>query len=218
MAIREHAAASSQPSQAPRREGNSGTGRTPSLFPILDTLTLRRQPTDAPRPLALPSATPAYCPDAFAVPCRAIGPLECSTVRYSQECPFPDSIIAHSVHCMYGLLRSAAPSTPLQLSPTQLSSAQPAYRSLAVLRDESTTELRRTSARTRTALPPQQDGSLTAGSRLGSRPPVQRYGSLWPCATLRPPAPFFGPRNRWLKIPRASPVPGMRRRRVHTPH
>lgn len=65
-------------------------------------------------------------------------------------CPFPGPLRPHVCMCVCAL-RSAAPFP--KLSPTQLSSGQPAYRFVAVLRDESTTELRRTSTRKPPGLP-----------------------------------------------------------------
>lgn len=158
-----------QPAIPPLEEGSAGTAR--SLFPLAG---YAHPPAVGParthcrqHPLigSPCSATPAYFPDAFAVPCRAIGPLEYSTVRSASKAtraPFL-TLIAHP-SC------SSPHTAPLR----------------PFLRD-STTELR---GRTSTALPPPAHGSLTAGSRLGTHTPVQRYGSLWPCATLHPPAPL----------------------------
>lgn len=162
-----------QPSHPPLEEGNAGTAR--SLFPLAG---YAHPPAVGPArthcrqlpPIGSPSATPAYFPDAFAVPCRAIGPLEYSTVRSASKAsraPFLTLIARPSCSTLPQPSPHTAPLRPL-------------------LRD-STTELR---GRTSTALPPPAHGSLTAGSRLGTHPPVQRYGSLWPCATLHPPAPL----------------------------
>lgn len=136
-------------------------------------------------PIGSPSATPAYFPDAFAVPCRAIGPLEYSTLRSASKAtraPFLTLIARPSCSC----------STFPQLSPAQPSLHTAPLRPF--LRD-STTELRR---RTSTALPPPAHGSVTDSGKQArdssARPALRQPVALCNPSPAR--APFLGPRNR----------------------
>lgn len=176
----------------PLDEGNSGTARAPPFLPFqyahppaVSPFAPPLQPSSvsSTHSLVFPSATPAYSPDAFACPLQGNWSprIQRSTVRIVVAVCLPLFLdpIDYSVHCVCVCV---CVHTQICSNPLHTSSARPSLHT-ASSQQSCVTRAPQNYIEPRpehdgpTA---QQDGSLTAGSRLGIHPPVRRYGSLWP--------------------------------------